>query len=86
MKLGNSEKITPYFLGLAKCSQIEASLDDIVNNEGEIFENCETREQFIRKNFEDLYKKPNENVPKFFYKFVGESVCTRCAFEFCVID
>ena len=58
----NSEKITPYFLGLAKCSQIEASLDDIVNNEGEVFENCETREQFIRKSFEELYKKPNENV------------------------
>ena len=52
----NNEKITPYFLGLVKSNAKEATLGDITDEYGGMFENSEGRDDYIRKTFADLYK------------------------------
>ncbi len=43
----NSEKITPFFLSLAKGSQVEAKMDDIRNAAGVEFNSTGERKQYI---------------------------------------
>ena len=58
----NNEKITPYFLGLIKNNAKEASLGDITEENGRTFAESDERDEYIRKTFADLYKKPDENI------------------------
>jgi hypothetical protein len=60
-ELLNDEKITPYFLGLAKSTKVEASLEGISDENGTVFEHSRDRVEYIRKSFENLYKEPNVN-------------------------
>jgi hypothetical protein len=52
----NSEKITPYFLGLAKSSKSEAKM------EGNPFPNSDNMKEFVRDYYLNLYKK-DDNEP-----------------------
>jgi hypothetical protein len=45
----NSEKITPFFLSLAKGSQVEAKMDDIRDAAGVEFNSTGERKQYIRE-------------------------------------
>jgi hypothetical protein len=54
----NNEKITPHFVNLAKGFQSEASLEDIVDNNGNRFPTPEARKEFIRNYYQDLYAAP----------------------------
>ena len=70
----NNEKITPYFLGLVKSNAKEATLGDITDENGGMFENSEGRDDYIRKTFADLYKKPDETIlgPDCITDFLGD--------------
>ena len=58
----NCEKITPYFMNLVKSCKKESTLDGIVREDGNIFTNKSEQEEYICKSFEELYKKPDENI------------------------
>jgi hypothetical protein len=59
----NDEKITPYFMSLAKQSCTDALLSDIRNNNGGDFIDCSEREKYIVEYYKDLYKaKVNDNI------------------------
>jgi hypothetical protein len=53
----NSEKITPYFLGLAKNSKSEAKMEDIRRPDGTPFTNNDEMKSFVREYYLNLYKK-----------------------------
>jgi hypothetical protein len=75
----NSEKITPYFLGLAKSSKSEAKMEDIRNNDGNPFPNPDNMKEFVRDYYSNLYKK-DDNEPADFTNcienFLGPAICT----------
>jgi hypothetical protein len=58
----NNEKITPYFLSLAKKPHNSESLLDIRRNDGEVFDNSLERDNYIRNYFADTYKKVPDTV------------------------
>jgi hypothetical protein len=59
----NDEKITPYFMSLAKQSCADALLSDIRNDNGTDFISSAERENYITNYYRDLYQnKDNENV------------------------
>jgi hypothetical protein len=53
----NNEKITPYFLSLAKKPQHSENLLDVCNANGDPFDNALDRDTYIRNYFADTYKK-----------------------------
>jgi len=55
----NDEKITPYFLNLAKTPQKNESIDTICDDNGIVFDEPEMRNNHIHSYYRDLYKKPN---------------------------
>jgi hypothetical protein len=58
----NNEKITPYFLSLAKRPQNSESLSDINNVDGIPFESRELRSTFIRNYYAETYRNVECNV------------------------
>ncbi len=54
----NSERITPFFLKMAKGSQLGGSMWDIRDPDGEPFGSILTQKTFIRDHFANSYKKP----------------------------
>jgi hypothetical protein len=76
----NSEKITPYFLGLAKSSKSEAKMSDIKNDNGNPFANNNEMKDFVRAYYANLYKKDaNEpaNFDNCIENFLGEEICNN---------
>jgi hypothetical protein len=62
----NNEKITPYFLSLAKRPHNSESLSDINNNDGTPFENLKQRSDYITEYYASVYRRnPNarNNTP-----------------------
>jgi len=55
----NDEKITPYFLNLAKTPQKNESIDTICDDNGLVFDEPEMRNNHIHSYYRDLYRKPN---------------------------
>ena len=78
----NAEKITPYFINLAKSTKNEDSLEQITNDDGIAFENTDDRSEHIVKSFESLYKPPNDNIlpPDCIKNFLGP-VCNNIIVE-----
>jgi hypothetical protein len=76
----NSEKITPYFLSLAKSIKSEAKMSDIKNEEGNPFPNSDAMKKFVREYYLNLYKK-DENEPVDFTncieEFLGNDICNN---------
>ena len=66
----HSEKITPYFLSLAKGSQSEASMSDICDSNGQPFESLEDMKGFVKNFYSNIYKNlrtspiPSKTVSK----------------------
>ncbi len=59
----NDEKITPYFMSLAKQLSTDALLSDIRNDNGVDFIDCSERENYLVDYYKDLYKvKVNNNI------------------------
>ncbi len=54
----NDERITPYFLRLAKTSSHSDSLESIRKEDGSVFETDEERHRHIHKYYRELYSKP----------------------------
>ena len=59
----NNEKITPYFLKIARSSWQDECLEDLKNDAGEFFESDELRNEHIINYYESIYKKP-EHAPR----------------------
>jgi len=57
-ELLNSEKMTPQFLNLLKCTKGEDSLSVVKDGNGEVFDNKVAQEEYIRSEYEKIYKKP----------------------------
>jgi hypothetical protein len=76
----NSEKITPYFLGLAKNSKSEAKMEDIKRPDGTPFTNIDDMKSFVREYYLKLYKK-DEHEPQDFTNcienFLGQDICNN---------
>jgi hypothetical protein len=54
----NDEKITPYFLRLAKAPENNVSLETLKDENNEVYKSDKEREDSIYKFYRDLYKKP----------------------------
>ena len=54
----NNEKITPYFLKIAKSSKPDDSLECLKNNQNQDFLSEDERSNHITEYYEDIYKKP----------------------------
>ena len=69
----NAEKITPYFINLAKSTRSEDSLENIKRDDGSPFVNADERADHIVKSYELLYKPPNNNIlpPDCIKNFLG---------------
>jgi len=57
----NDEKITPYFLNLAKTPVKTDTLDIISDDNSQPFDNSDLRNSHIHRYYQDLYKKPLQN-------------------------
>jgi hypothetical protein len=56
----NDEKITPYFMALAKQPASDALLSDIRNTDGTEFIDCSERERYISDYYKELYKNKDQ--------------------------
>jgi hypothetical protein len=73
----NSERITPFFLKMAKGSQLGGSMWDIRDPDGEPFGSILTQKTFIRDHFANSYKKPLhelENLIGCIENFLGPEI------------
>jgi exonuclease III len=73
----HSERITPFFLKMAKGYQHESTMSDICNHEGEQFLSPNERKNFIRDHFANSYKKPHtepDNLQGCIEQFLGEEI------------
>ncbi len=73
----NSERITPFFLKMAKGSQLTGSMWDIRDTDGAIFESTLRQKIFIREYFAKSYKKPlhePENLNGCIENFLGPEI------------
>ncbi len=73
-----NEKITPFFLNLAKGNKAEASLTDLLDDDGNPFRTDTELKEHIRKFYQNIYKKPN--IDNFIQadcitNFLGEEIC-----------
>ncbi len=76
----NSEKLTPYFLSLAKASRVEAKMEDIRNVNGERFDSPSDSKTFIREFYSNIYRKDPEepeNLDDCIERFLGPDICNN---------
>ena len=71
----NSEKMTPYFMGLVKRTKTEADLSEVTSDQGLPFGSENERTGYIVDSFADLYKRtPGENINEnSLNNFLGET-------------
>ena len=80
----NNEKITPYFLKIAKSSQPDESLDDLKDENGQDFKLSENRHDHITNYYENIYKKTPDSVDANSHhidNFLGETKEVRTVLE-----
>jgi hypothetical protein len=73
-----NEKITPFFLNLAKGNKADASLTDLLDDDGNPFRTDTDFKEHIRQFYQNIYKKPN--IDNFIQadcitNFLGEEIC-----------
>ncbi len=69
----NDEKITPYFMSLARQPSADALLSDIRNDNGADFISSNERETYITNYYRDLYKNKDNNIDgDAFTNFLGD--------------
>ncbi len=70
----NNEKITPYFLRLAKRPQNSENLSDINNDDGTPFDSREERSSYIKKFYERIYRRvPDTVTEQSINNFLGDT-------------
>jgi hypothetical protein len=70
----NNEKITPYFLGLAKRPQNSECLSDINQDDGTPFDNRNVRSDYIKSYYENIYKRvPVDITDQSINNFLGDT-------------
>jgi exonuclease III len=78
----NGEKMSSRFLKLAKQSNKGCTINDIMDNDGNIFVSDAVREEYITSYYENIYKVP-ENSPSenefddLIINFLGEDICNH---------
>jgi hypothetical protein len=73
-----NEKITPFFLNLAKGNKAEASLMDLLDDEGNPFRTDNDLKEHVRQFYQNIYKKPaidNQIQENCINNFLGEDIC-----------
>jgi exonuclease III len=73
----NGERITPFFLKMARGSLSSSSMTEICDYDGNIFENSKVQKTFIREHFANSYKKPEnepENMAECIANFLGRDI------------
>jgi hypothetical protein len=73
----NNEKITPHFVNLAKGFKSEASLDDILDAAGRPFPSTNSRKEYIRSYYQELYATPEdepESLEGCIEEFLGQEI------------
>jgi hypothetical protein len=68
----NNEKVTPYFMSLAKAKANTFTLEELKNDNGENFDNKEGREKHITDFYEHLYKKVEITGDPSIENFLGD--------------
>jgi hypothetical protein len=69
----NNEKITPYFMSLAKQPNVTSKLSDITKDDGTPFESSVEQNEYIREYYANTYKKvENNNNNISIESFLGE--------------
>jgi hypothetical protein len=74
----NDEKITPYFVNLAKCNTATATTDSICDSDGSPFASAKLRNEFVRNFYADLYHIPAGQDPapeNCIEDFFGPEIC-----------
>ncbi len=74
----NDEKITPYFVSLAKCNTATATTDSICDAHGTPFQSSKLRNEYVRNFYADLYKIPEGQIPapeNCIEEFLGPEIC-----------
>ncbi len=74
----NDEKITPYFVSLAKWNTATATTDSICDAHGTPFQSSKLRNEYVRNFYADLYKIPDRQIPapeNFIEEFLGPEIC-----------
>ncbi len=75
----NDEKITPYFVNLAKCNKATATTDVICNENGDPFPTSQDRNEYVKNFYADLYKIPDGQQPAAdgcIEEFLGPLICS----------
>jgi hypothetical protein len=73
----NDEKITPYFVSLAKNNKATASIDTICDDNGNAFINAADRNEYVRDFYAKLYRVPDgqpANVEGCIENFLGPEI------------
>ncbi len=73
-----NERITPFFLNLAKGNKAEASLSDLLDDDGNPFRSDAELKAHIRNFYQKIYKKPesdNHIRDDCIRTFLGEEIC-----------
>jgi len=76
----NGERITPFFLKMAKGSHSVASMSEICDYNGLPFENVTDQKEFIRSHFANSFKKPEDepdNLEGCIEEFLGDDICNH---------
>jgi exonuclease III len=73
----NAENITPHFLSLARGEKSEARLSDILDDDGQNFQNDAALKEYVRGYYQNLYRKPacDDNFnPNCIQEFLGPDI------------
>ncbi len=74
----NDEKITPYYVSLAKCNNATATTDSICNDDGTPFNEAAERNEYVRNFYANLYKILQGQEPAAegcIEEFLGPEIC-----------
>jgi hypothetical protein len=83
-----NEKITPFFLNLAKGNKSEASLTDLLDDDGNPFRSDAELKEHIRNFYQKIYRKPesdNRIRDDSIKTFLGEEICNSRLVKDCII-
>jgi hypothetical protein len=76
----NSEKITPYFLRLAKGSKVEAKMADIKDHNGQPFDSQEDMKEYVLNFYANIYRKDVDepaDLSNCIENFLGPDICAH---------
>ena len=76
----NNEKITPFFLKMARANKSEAKMSDIKSNDGTAFESPTEMKNYVTEFYANIYRKPETdpiNLEGCIENFLGPELCNH---------